>query len=115
MVIFAHLFIVRADNKILVMGAFVFSTFLKGACMITKRILLVDDVKLFLQLGKTMLTRRNITVDTAMSGTQALEKIVQSPPDLVFIDLYMQDSGCFRVTSPVFRVKTNVVIAVRQG
>lgn len=59
--------------------------------MVKKRILLVDDVKLFLQLGKTMLTRKNMEVDLATSGTEALEKTVQNPPDLIFLDLYMPD------------------------
>ena len=59
--------------------------------MVNKRILLVDDVKLFLQLGKTMLTRKNMIVDTANSPAEALQKTVQTSPDLIFLDLYMPD------------------------
>lgn len=59
--------------------------------MVEKQILLVDDVKIFLQLGKTILTRKNMEVDTAGCGTEALEKAVKKPPDIIFLDLYMPD------------------------
>lgn len=59
--------------------------------MPNKRILLVDDVKLFLQLGKTIMARRNMLVETAQSGIEAIDKAFRSPPDIVFLDLIMPD------------------------
>lgn len=56
-----------------------------------KKILLVDDVNLFLQLGKTMLQRNDIEVETAGSGNEALEKANSTKPDIIFLDLYMPD------------------------
>ena len=59
--------------------------------MDNKRLLLVDDVNLFLQLGKTLLSRRNLHVDTATSGTEALKKATETRPDIIFLDLFMPD------------------------
>jgi len=56
-----------------------------------KRLLLVDDVILFLQLGKTLLSRKNLHVDTASSGFEALKKAMEAPPNIIFLDLYMPD------------------------
>ncbi|PLX83351.1 MAG: two-component system response regulator [Desulfuromonas sp.] len=54
-----------------------------------KKILLVDDVKLFLEMEKDFFRRENFTILEAGSGREAAEKIVQHRPDLVFMDLYM--------------------------
>jgi CheY-like chemotaxis protein len=59
--------------------------------MSKKTLLLVDDVELFLQLGKTMLQRIDFDIHTARSGTEALEKAYELRPDLVLLDLYMPD------------------------
>ena len=59
--------------------------------MANKRILLVDDVKLFLQLGKALLARSDTLVETAESGIEAIDKAFRSPPDIVFLDLLMPD------------------------
>lgn len=66
-----------------------------------KELLLVDDVKLFLELNKIMLSRDNYIVRTATSGEEALEMIQVREPDAVLLDLYMPgmdgDEVCRRI------------------
>lgn len=59
--------------------------------MTTKRILLVDDTNLFLEMEKGFLERSGCQVLTAQSGTEGLEKIRSEVPDLVLLDLEMPD------------------------
>ncbi len=57
--------------------------------VMTKRILVVDDVKLFRDLVRVVLGGSGYEVATAASGAEALEVARQRPPDLVLLDLYM--------------------------
>jgi hypothetical protein len=54
-----------------------------------KKILLADDVELFLELEKTLFRREHFDLLTARNGRQALEIIATERPDLVFMDFYM--------------------------
>src|SRR5689334_1437176 len=57
--------------------------------MPTKKILVVDDeddVRLFLQ---DFLSERELTVDVAGTGEEALQKIKAAPPDIVLLDVMM--------------------------
>lgn len=56
-----------------------------------RKILLVDDVALFIQLEKSFLSRDLFDISTARSGKEALRSVKSSPPDLVLLDLYMPD------------------------
>lgn len=55
------------------------------------KLLLVDDVELFLNLEKSFLDRKSFVTDTARSGKEALEKINRDKPDLVLLDLFMPE------------------------
>lgn len=62
--------------------------------MSVKKILMVDlaeDTELFLHLGRAMLSRSELAIHTAKSGTEALEKALRLQPDLVLLDLNMPD------------------------
>jgi len=59
--------------------------------MTTKKILLVDDTNLFLEMEKDFLERSGCQVLTATTGTEGLEKIRSEVPDLVLLDLEMPD------------------------
>lgn len=57
-----------------------------------KKILLVDDVKLFIELEKTFFQRKAaFEVLTAGNAKEALEIVQAAQPDLVFMDLYMPE------------------------
>ena len=66
-------------------------------------ILLVDDTELFLDLGKSFLSRSSFTVSTARSGPEALMAIRSSRPTLVILDLLMPgmdgDEVCRKIKS----------------
>ena len=57
-----------------------------------KKILLVDDVKLFIELEKTFFQRKDkFEVLTACNGIEAFEVVAAEKPDLVYMDLYMPE------------------------
>ncbi len=65
------------------------------------KILLVDDVELFLELEKSLLVELGHELFTAMSGEEVLERIDSISPDLMLLDLYMSgidgDEVCRRL------------------
>ena len=65
------------------------------------RILVVDDVVDNLFLLQAILEDEGYSVDTAMDGTIALEKIQSSPPDLVLLDIMMPGLTGYEVTRQV--------------
>ena len=56
-----------------------------------KKVLLVDDVELFLQLQISYLGNRRFDIHTARSGSEALQMIQEVKPDLVLLDMFMPD------------------------
>ena len=59
--------------------------------MSVKKILLVDDVELSLDMERLALARSNCTILTAATGKEALESIKKEKPDLILLDLYMPE------------------------
>ena len=60
-----------------------------------KRVLIVDDDKLFRIIGTSFLNRKSFLLDFAQSGSEALEKARSFKPDLVLLDYEMKDmTGC---------------------
>ena len=55
------------------------------------RILVVDDEPDLLELVRFNLTQAGHVVDTASSGTDAIEALRRSPPDLLILDLMLPD------------------------
>ena len=56
-----------------------------------KKILVVDDEKNIRRLFLDELAEEGYEVDTAGSGREALDKIGAQPPDLVLLDIRMDD------------------------
>jgi DNA-binding response OmpR family regulator len=56
-----------------------------------KTILIVDDEKNLLKLYEKEFTEEGYHVITASSGSEALQKIQQGPPDLVILDIRMPE------------------------
>ena len=54
-----------------------------------KTLLLVDDAELFLVMEKSFLSRKELDLHSAMSGTKALEIAHTVKPDLILLDLHM--------------------------
>jgi CheY-like chemotaxis protein len=56
-----------------------------------KKVLLVDDVRLFLQLEETFFKRTGCQVLTAASGDEAIKAASKHLPDLILLDYLMPD------------------------
>ncbi len=61
------------------------------------RILLVDDVRLFLELERTFLKRFGCQIVTARTGEEALAKARAMPPDVILLDVVMPDGSGYDV------------------
>ncbi|CAN5466621.1 hypothetical protein BH09SUM1_BH09SUM1_21300 [soil metagenome] len=68
-----------------------------------QRILLVDDNPLQLKLQRIQLEQLGYQVTPAMDGQDALEKALDSPPDIVVSDVLMPRLDGFRLASAVRR------------
>ncbi len=53
------------------------------------KILLVDDVKMLLEIQKGFLSSSSVHILTALNGTEALEVAYRERPDLIILDKYM--------------------------
>ncbi|WP_020676631.1 response regulator [Geopsychrobacter electrodiphilus] len=83
------------------------------------KILLVDDVELFVELQKTFFSREQFHIFTASNGVEALRLVTAEKPDLVFLDLYMSgmngDEVCRRIKANPETANVPVVMVVQQG
>jgi PAS domain S-box-containing protein len=65
------------------------------------RILLTEDNVINQKIALRMLSHGPYIVDTAVTGTEALEKLSKNPFDLVLMDIQMPDMDGFMVTSEI--------------
>ena len=83
------------------------------------KVLLVDDVELFLELEKTFFRRDQFRILTATSGEEALRITREEMPDLVFLDLYLAglngDEVCRRLKLDPETRNIPVIMVVQQG
>ncbi len=85
-----------------------------------KKILLVDDVNLFIELEKTFLQRKkDFEILTAKSGEEALRIVEVERPDLVYLDLHMPgmngDECCRLIKASEGGKNTPVVMVTSDG
>ncbi|MDH3976163.1 MAG: response regulator [Deltaproteobacteria bacterium] len=87
--------------------------------MQTKKILIVDDVKFFIELQKSFLKRTNCSILTANDGHEALKIIKAERPDLILLDLYMPemngDECCKLVKSDPELKQTPIIMVTKAG
>ena len=87
--------------------------------MTALKILLADDVELFLELEKTFFRRAGVTLLTARTGQEAVELVRAERPQLVFMDLYMPqldgDEACRRIKGDLELRFTPVVMVTHGG
>lgn len=87
--------------------------------MTAKKVLLVDDTKLFLELEKNFLRLSPVQILTASSGEEALEVMRKERPDLVFLDVHMPGMGgiacCGQIKSDPSLRSTPVVMVTSSG
>lgn len=83
------------------------------------KVLLVDDVELFIELEKTFFRREQFRILTAVSGEEALILAEREKPDLVFLDLYLSgingDEVCRRLKASEATADIPIIMVVQQG
>lgn len=83
-----------------------------------KKILLADDVRLFLEQEMSFLEREDFQVLTAHNGVEAFRIVTEELPDIVFMDLYMPgmdgDRCCYAIKSDQ-KLQHIPVVMVTQG
>lgn len=79
-----------------------------------KKVLLVDDINFFIEVEKSALNvLANLQILTAHSGIEALRIIQAERPDLVYLDLYMDNMDgdeCCRIVKEVYGSSIPVVM-----
>jgi len=88
--------------------------------VLKKKVLLVDDVKLFIELEKTFFQRKeSIEILVAHNGCEALKVIEAESPDLVFMDLYMPemngDECCRRIRNSDYGREIPLIMVTSAG
>lgn len=84
-----------------------------------KKVLLADDVELFLELEKTFFRREDVDLLVARNGLEALEIAREKKPDLVFMDLFMPemngDAACRAIKDDPALEGTPVLMVTHGG
>ena len=85
----------------------------------TPKILLVDDVAMFLELQKMFLRLSSVRILTAKDGVEALETAKKERPALIFMDLHMPNMDgaecCARIKSDQELRSIPVVMITSEG
>lgn len=83
------------------------------------KVLLVDDVALFVELEKTFFRRSQFEILTAFNGRQALELALREKPALIFLDLYLPeingDEVCRQLKNNPETCDIPVIMVVQPG
>ncbi len=83
-----------------------------------KKILLADDVELFLELEKTFFRREGFDLLVARSGEEAYRMVLDHRPDMVFMDLFMPqmngDEACRKIKEDA-ELRSIPVVMVTHG
>ena len=78
-------------------------------------VLVVDDEQDFLKLIKRRLTRRNLDVDTAPSGEEALKFLAHTPIDVVILDVRMPGMDGIETLKEIRKRHRNTAVIMLTG
>lgn len=81
----------------------------------SRRVLVVDDHELNLELFEALLTSLGQEVDTASSGPEALELLASRPYELVLLDLHMPGLSGYETLARISRKEGMKVVATSAG
>ncbi len=70
------------------------------------KVLVIDDSKTIRRTAETLLTKEGCEVFTAIDGFDALAKLADHPPDIVFVDIMMPRLDGYQTCSLIKHNKT---------
>jgi two-component system response regulator YesN len=78
------------------------------------RTLIVEDYSFFREIFKTRLLEHfpSMIIDEAINGKEAMEKINQMPPHLIFMDICLPGSNGLQLTRTIKKYYPNLKIAM---
>jgi CheY-like chemotaxis protein len=72
------------------------------------KVLIIDDEPSILRMLSIALSRKGYVIDTALNGTQGIEKIIANDYDLILTDILMPDISGSQVSRELRKIKGNV-------
>jgi CheY-like chemotaxis protein len=73
-------------------------------------ILVVDDEKECAELIKAHLSKKGYTVDTALTGEEAILKVETAKPDIVFLDVYLPGMDGIVVLKNIKNIDKSIIV-----
>lgn len=83
--------------------------------MIPPKILLVDDENGFLEYTSRRLRARGLTVETALSGADAIEYVKNNHVDVVVLDILMPEMDGVETLKKIKQIKPDVQVVMLTG
>ena len=62
------------------------------------KILIVDDEPINLEFFDVMLSNLGFKIEKAADGEEALQKVVETDPDLIILDIHLPSASSFSIT-----------------
>jgi len=78
----------------------------------SKKILLIEDEELILNLLQRKLEKEGYKVSIARDGKEGLEKMIKNPPDIILLDIVMPRMDGFEVMEEVRKDKNLKMIPI---
>ncbi|HLF17576.1 MAG TPA: response regulator [Candidatus Omnitrophota bacterium] len=79
------------------------------------KLLVVDDEQDIRDFAKSFFQKRNINVITASGGAEALELIEKEKPDLVLLDIHMEEMSGVEVLKQLRQNKNDIKVIMVTG
>ncbi len=79
------------------------------------KVLIVDDEERFRTTMCKLLTVRGLDASTAGSGKEALEKLRETPHDIVILDIRMPEMGGVEALSEIKKIDPQIEVIIMTG
>lgn len=80
-----------------------------------KKVLIIDDEEQVCELFQKSLTKEGYEVITALNGPEGIKKVMDSHPDIIFLDLKMPEMDGIETLSHIRNMDKNVIVIILTG